>query len=99
MSVGVMAAISSKSSVASSSMTSMASSMVTMPTRRCSLSTTGIAKKSYLLRSWATSSRSSIVEADTTFVSMMSSITSSWSASSRVRMDTSPSRRRLVSVT
>ena len=41
-----MAAMSSKSSVASSSMTSMASSMVTIPTSRCSLSTMGMARKS-----------------------------------------------------
>ena len=46
---GSIAAIFSISSVASSSMTSMASSKVTMPTRRFSVSTTGRARKLYLL--------------------------------------------------
>ena len=42
---GVMAAMISMSSVASCSMTSMTSSTVTMPTRRFSLSTTGMASR------------------------------------------------------
>lgn len=46
LSEGVIAAISSKSSVASASITSMTSSTVTMPTRRPSLSTTGSAMRS-----------------------------------------------------
>ena len=77
----------------------MASSTVTMPTRRCSLSTTGMARKSYLLRAWATSSLSSMVFTDTTLGSMMSWIRSSSSASSRSRTDSTPSRCRVGSVT
>ena len=73
--------------------------MVTMPTSRLSLSTTGMARKSYRLRSWATSSLSSRVETAMMLVSIMSSIRSSSSASTRVRMETSPSRWRLGSVT
>ena len=67
-----MAAIFSKSSVVSSSMTSMASSKVMMPTRRFSASTTGRADRSYLFSSWDTSSLSSWVLTDRTLVSMMS---------------------------
>ncbi len=46
LSEGVIAAMISKSSVASASMTSITSSTVTMPTRRPSLSTTGRAMRS-----------------------------------------------------
>ena len=67
-----MAAIFSKSSVVSSSITSMASSKVTMPTIRLSPSTTGMADRSYLLSIWATSSLSSWVFTDRTLVSIMS---------------------------
>ena len=67
-----MAAIFSKSSVVSSSMTSMASSKVTIPTSRLSPSTTGMADRSYLFSSWATSSLSSWVLTERTLVSMMS---------------------------
>ena len=69
-----MAAIFSMSSVVSSSMTSMASSKVTMPTSRSSPSTTGTAGRSYLENTWATSSLSSWVWTETTLVSMMSSM-------------------------
>ncbi len=48
---------------------------------------------------WATSSLSSSVLTDTTLSSMMSSMRSSLSASSRSRTDSTPSRRRVVSVT
>ena len=74
LSVGRMAAIFSMSSVASSSITSMASSTVMMPTSRSSPSTTGRAVRSYLEKSWATSSLSSWVGTDTTLVSMISLI-------------------------
>ncbi len=58
-----MAAIFSKSSVASCSMTSTMSSTVTMPTSRSSPSTTGRLKRSYLVNFSATSSWSSAVTA------------------------------------
>ena len=94
-----MAAIFSKSSVVSSSMTSMASSTVTIPTRRFSMSTMGSARKLYLFRACATSSLSSMVRAHTTSGSIMSSMMSSSLASSRSRTDSTPSRRRVGSVT
>ena len=94
-----MAAIFSKSSVVSSSMTSMASSTVTMPTRRFSMSTMGRARKLYLFSACATSSLSSMVRAHTTSGSMISSMMSSSLASSRSRTDSTPSRRRVGSVT
>ena len=53
---GSIAAIFSISSVASSCMTSMASSKVTIPTRRFSVSTTGNARKSYFENICATCS-------------------------------------------
>ena len=53
---GVMPPMISMSSVASSSMTSMASSKVTMPTMRFSVSTTGRARKLYFENMRATSS-------------------------------------------
>ena len=53
---GSIAAIFSISSVASSSMTSHASSNVTMPTSRFSVSTTGSARKSYFENICATTS-------------------------------------------
>ena len=59
---GVTAAINWKSSSVSSCMTSMASSTVTMPTSLFSASTTGMARKPYLLICFATSSLSSCVE-------------------------------------
>ena len=94
-----MAAIFSKSSVVSSSMTSMASSTVTIPTRRFSMSTMGSARKLYLFRACATSSLSSMVRAHTTSGSMMSSMISSSLASSRSRTESTPRRRRVGSVT
>ena len=99
LSEGSIAAIFSKSSVVSSSMTSIASSTVTIPTSRFSRSTMGMARKSYLLSAWATSSLSSVVLAHTTSGSMISSIRSSSSASSRSRTDSTPSRCRVGSVT
>ena len=71
-SLGSMAAIFSKSSVASSSMTSMTSSTVMIPTRRSSLSTTGMERSPYLFIVSATSSWSSVVFALMTCVSMIS---------------------------
>ena len=56
LSVGMIAAIFSISSVASSSRISTTSSMVMIPTRRFSLSTTGMAVKSYFLNIFAASS-------------------------------------------
>ena len=94
-----MAAIFSKSSVASSSSTSMLSSTVTMPTSRPSLSTTGRERKSYFISRATASSRSSPVPAVITSRSIRSA-TRAWSpASSSSRMVTTPSRRRAASVT
>ena len=56
LSLGVIAAIISKSSVASSSMTSRMSSMVIMPTILFSPSTTGSEIRSYFLIVWDASS-------------------------------------------
>lgn len=89
-----MAAIFSISSVASASMTSMASSTVMMPTRRSSLSTTGRAMKSYFEKVWATSSLSSRVPTEMTCVSMISSMISSSSERRIVRRETMPSSLR-----
>ena len=99
LSPGRMAAIFSISSVTSSCRMSMASSTVTMPTRRFSVSTMGRARKSYLFRVWATSSWSSRVLAEITWVSMMSPTTSSSSDSRMVRMERYPSRWRPSSMT
>ena len=85
-----MAAIFSMSSVTSSCMTSMASSTVTMPTRRFSVSTTGMALKLYLENIWATVSWSSVVDTEITWGSMMSSTTSSGSERISVRSDRAP---------
>ena len=74
MSVGSIAAIFSISSVVSSCKTSMASSTVTMPTRRFSVSTTGRARKSYLENICATCSWSSNVFTVMTWSVMMDSI-------------------------
>ena len=70
-SLGSMAAIFSKSSVASSSMTSITSSTVMIPTRRSSLSTTGIHKRPYLFIISATASWSSVVVTLITWVSII----------------------------
>ena len=94
LSEGSMAAIFSMSSVVSSCRTSMASSMVTMPTSRPSVSTTGRARKSYLLRAWAVSSWSSRVWTQMKFRSMMSPMMSSSSARRMVRMESTPMRWR-----
>ena len=94
-----MAAIFSMSSVTSSCKTSMASSTVTMPTSRSSLSTTGRARKSYFPRARATASWSSRVWTAMRFRSMMSPMTSSSSAKSRVRMVRRPIRCRRSSMT
>ena len=99
LSVGTIAAIFSMSSVTSSSMTSMASSTVTIPTSRCSLSTIGSASKSYREISEATVSLSSSVEAQMTFSSMIFSMLSSGLANSSVRSGTIPCRTRAASVT
>ena len=77
---GSIAAIFSMSSVASSSMTSMASSKVTMPTSRFSVSTTGRARKLYLLNIWATCSLSSSVPTVMTCSCMMDSMVASSSS-------------------
>ena len=77
----------------------MASSTVTMPTRRFSWSTTGRATKSYLVNIWATLSWSSRVFTEMTLLSMMVSSTSSSSARMRVRMEIMPMSLRLLSVT
>ena len=71
---GSIAAIFSISSVASSCMTSMASSKVTIPTRRLSVSTTGSARKSYFENICATCSWSSNVFTVMTWSVMMDSI-------------------------
>lgn len=90
LSEGAMAAMRSMSSVASSCMTSMASSTVTMPTRRSSASTTGRARKSYLLRRRAASSWSVWVLTNFTLVSMMSRRTAFLGESSSSRTVTMP---------
>ena len=77
---GSIAAIFSISSVASSSMTSMASSNVTIPTSRSSVSTTGRARKLYLLNIWATCSLSSSVLTVMTCSCMMDSMVASSSS-------------------
>ena len=94
-----MAAIRSMSSVASSCMTSMASSTVTMPTSRSSASTTGRARKSYLLSSRAASSWSVWVVTNFTFVSIMSRSTASLGARSSSRTVMTPSSFLRPSVT
>ncbi len=70
-SLGCMAAIFWKSSVASSSSTSTISSMVTIPTSRFSLSTTGRERRSYFKNRSATASRSSVVTALITLPSII----------------------------
>ena len=88
------------SSVASSSMTSMASSKVTMPTIRFSPSTTGRARKLYLLNIRATSSWSVWVVTEIRLVIMISEMgVSSSSASSRSFTVTRPIRVRSLAVT
>ena len=67
----VIAAINAISSVASSCITSMMSSTVIMPTMRFSVSTTGIAERSYLLMVCATASSSSVVSQLITSVSII----------------------------
>ena len=99
LSVGSIAAIFSISSVVSSSMTSMASSTVMMPTRRSSLSTTGRAMKLYFEKVCATSSLSSSVETEMTCVSMISSMVSSSSERRIVRSETMPCSLRAGSTT
>ena len=89
----------SQSSVTSSCRTSIASSTVTMPTRRFSVSTTGRARKSYLLKARAVDSWSSRVWTEMKLRSMMSPMMSSSSASSSVRMDSRPMRWRPSSMT
>ena len=98
-SLGIMAAIFSKSSVASCSMTSTTSSTVTIPTRRSSWSTTGRLKRSYLRKLSATSSWSSVVTALITWVSMMLPMTSSYGFISRSFTVTTPSNVRFASIT
>ena len=71
-------------------MTSMASSTVTMPTSRFSVSTTGRALKLYLENIWATVSWSSVVVTEITWGSMMSSTTSSGSERISVRKERAP---------
>ena len=90
--VGVIAATFWISSVASSSMTSIASSTVTIPTSRFSLSTTGTARKLYLLNTCTTFSWSSRVLTEMTFVSIRFSIVSSSSAKRRLLIVTIPMR-------
>ena len=90
----------SMSSVASSCMTSMASSKVTMPTMRFSLSTTGRARKLYLENIRATSSWSSWVVTEMRLVSMMSLIfVSSSSVRSKSFTVTRPTRVRSAAMT
>ena len=90
----------SMSSVASSSITSMASSKVTIPTIRFSVSTTGRARKLYLENILATSSWSSWVVTEMMLEVMISRISvSSLSASSRSFTVTMPSSVRSLSST
>ena len=91
---GAMAAIFSKSSVASCSITSTASSTVTMPTKRPSASTTGNDRKPYRCSSRTASSWSVPVATEMT-PSSITSLTSWLSrASSRLRTVTTPSSLR-----
>ena len=96
---GAIAAIFSISSVASSWITSMASSTVTMPTSRPSASTTGRARKSYLLRALAASSWSVWVLTYFILVSIILRMTSSFFASSKSFTVTIPRSFLLLSVT
>ena len=96
---GRIAAIFSISSVTSSSITSMASSKVMIPTIRPSVSTTGSARKLYFDSICATSSWSVSVLTEITFSSMISLTgVSSSAARSRSLTDTAP-RSFLPSVT
>ena len=98
LSLGVIPAMISMSSVASSSITSMASSKVTIPTIRLSPSTTGIASRLYLLIIRATSSWSVCVVTVIRFDSMMlSMVCRSLGASSRLFTETVPTRIRFSS--
>ena len=83
-------AIRSKSSVFSSSITSMISSTVIMPTSLSSLSTTGIARKSYFLNTSETSSWSSYTLTLTKSSSMISPTIKLSSAITRARRDMIP---------
>ena len=78
----------------------MASSMVTMPTRRFSASTTGMARKPYFSNSWETSSWSVVVETLTTLESIRSRMVR-WGffSSTSARSETTPISVRSVSVT
>ena len=98
-SVGLIAAILSISSVASSCITSIASSNVTIPTSLPSSSTTGIVTKSYLFISFATSSLSLKVCTHIMVLSIISHTFSFGSASKRFFTDKYPSNFLLSSVT
>ena len=87
------------SSSLSLSRTSIASSTVTIPTMRISLSTTGIAIKPYLLIMLAASSWSSRVCAMTMFSSIISEMRVSPSARSKSFAVTIPRRIGFLSVT
>ena len=90
-----MAFILAKSSLASSCRMEMASSMVTMPTRRFSPSTTGMARKPYFSNIWEVCSRSVPVVTLITPVSIRSSMrrSSSFSRTSVRRLTTPTSVR------
>ena len=94
-----MAAIFAMSSLASSSMMSMASSTVMMPTRRPSPSTTGSEEKSYFDMVCTALSWSSLVVTLMTLGDIRLSHFSSGLASINCRMVTVPSRWYLSSVT
>ena len=87
---GVIAAIFSMSSVASSRITSIASSTVTIPTSLFSPSTTGMTVKSYFANISATTAISSSVPTEITFSSIRSETTALALASTSVRKETRP---------
>ena len=97
--VGIIAEILLISSLASSLMTSMASSTVTIPTILFSLSTTGMESKSYFESRFATSSLSVFVCANMKFSSIKSPILSSGSCKMISFAETMPSKTLLLSVT
>ena len=95
-----MAFILAMSSLTSSCKMVSASSTVTMPTRRFSLSTTGMAKKPYFSNSWLVSSRSVAVVTLTTLVSIRSAMGRDGSFSkTSVRSETTPASVRSALVT
>ena len=96
---GVTAPILSISSVASSRMTFITSSTVTMPTSLSSLSTTGSTMLPYFVNTFATSSLSSSVLTDMMFSFITEPTEAPGSASISVRIVTIPISRLPRSVT